>query len=104
MLDLLVRLKCVYKNVNGNSNYTSSINTNIQVHKSNQSGISEIGIGVSNSLGNGDFTDDGIRIFDLSSETSNTPAFSSTTNYYSTTTNHYSESSDPGISTTREVL
>jgi hypothetical protein len=98
------KVKVRAKNVNGNSNYTSSINTNIQVHKSNQSGISEIGIDVSNSLGNGDFTDDGIRIFDLSSETSNTPAFSSTTNYYSTTTNHYSESSDPGISTTRESV
>ena len=59
------RLKVRARNVNGVSSYSSDIATNIQVHKSAQSGISEIAIAVADALGNGDYTDDGVRVFDL---------------------------------------
>jgi len=98
------RVKVRARNVNGLSSYSNDIGTNIQVHTASQTGIVENSISVSSSLGNGDYTDNGIRIFDLSSEISDTPTFSGTVNYYSTTTNHYGESSDPGISTTRESV
>lgn len=97
------RVKVRAKNVNGTSSYSSDIATNIQVHSSSQSGISEIAIAVSDSLGNGDYTNDGIRIFDFSAETTNTPSYAGygVTNFY--TNSVYSEASDPGISGTQEA-
>ena len=41
------------------------------------------------------------RIFDFSGETTNTPSYNSATNFY--TNNPYTESSDPGISGTKEA-
>jgi len=95
------RLKVRARNVNGVSSYSSDIATNIQVHKSAQSGISEIAIAVADALGNGDYTDDGVRVFDFSSETTNTPSYTSSTNFY--TNSVYGESSDPGVSGTKEA-
>ena len=97
------RVKVRAKNVNGTSSYSSDIATNIQVHSSSQSGISEIAIAVSDSLGNGDYTNDGIRIFDFSAETTNTPSYAGygVTNFY--TNSVYSEASDPGVSGTQEA-
>jgi len=95
------RIKARARNVNGVGGYSSDIATNIQVHKSSQSGISEIAIDISNSLGNGTYTDDGIRIFDFSSETTNNPTYTNSTNFY--TNNVYTESSDPGVSGTKEA-
>ena len=95
------RVKVRAKNVNGTSSYSSNITTNIQVHTAAQSGISEVAIAVANSLGNGTFTDDGVRIFDLSAETTNTPSYNGSTNFY--TSNPYTESSDPGVAGTKEA-
>jgi hypothetical protein len=95
------RIKVRARNVNGISGYTSDIPVNIQVHTASQSGINEVAIAVSDSLGNGTYTDDARRIFDFSAETTNTPTYNSLTNFY--TNNPYSESSDPGISGTQEA-
>ena len=53
-------IKARSRNVIGVSNFVS-ITSNIQVHSESQSGISEIAIDVSDSLGNGSLTDDGVR-------------------------------------------
>lgn len=95
------RIKSRARNVNGVGGYSSDIATNIQVHKSSQSGISEIAIDISNSLGNGTYTDDGIRIFDFSAETTNNPTYTNSTNFY--TNSVYTESSDLGVSGTKEA-
>lgn len=95
------RLKVRARNVNGASGYSSDIATNIQVHKASQSGISEIAIDVANSLGNGIYTDDGVRIFDFSADTTNNPSYTSSTSFY--THNVYNESTDPGVAGTKEA-
>lgn len=95
------RVRVRARNVNGVGGYSSDITTNVQVHKSSQSGISEIAIAVSDSLGNGTYTDDGVRIFDFSAATTNNPTYTSSTNFY--TNNPYTESSDPGVSGTKEA-
>ena len=97
------RIKVRAKNVNGTSSYTSDLATKIQVHTASQSGIKENSITVSNSLGNGDLTNNGKRIFDFSSETTDTPDYSTlgVSNFY--TSSVYSESSDPGVSGTQEA-
>jgi len=74
--------------------------TNINVHTASQSGINELVIAVSDSLGAG-FDDDGVRIFDFSADTTNTPTFTGATNFYTATP--YTESSDPGVSGTKEA-
>ena len=94
------RMKVRSRNVNGTSSYTSDIPTTIQVHKSSQSGISEIAIAVSDSLGS-TYDDDGIRIFDFSSDTTDNPSYTSSTNFY--TNSPYTESSDPGVQGTKEA-
>ena len=94
------RMKVRARNVNGTSSYTSDIPTTIQVHKSSQSGISEIAIAVSDSLGS-TYDDDGIRIFDFSSDTTDNPSYTSSTNFY--TNSVYTESSDPGVQGTKEA-
>ena len=47
------------------------------------------------------FNDDGVRIFDLSGATTDTPSFGSTIDFY--TSNPYTESSDPGVQGTQEA-
>ena len=95
------RIKVRARNVNGVGGYSSDIPTKIQVHKSSQSGISEIAIAISDSLGNGTYTDDGVRIFDFSAQTTNNPSYSGSTNFY--TNNVYTETSDPGVAGTKEA-
>ena len=87
------------RNVNGVSSYTQ-LSTKVQVHKSAQSGISEIAIAVSDSLGS-TYDDDGVRIFDFSSDTTDTPSYTGSTNFY--TNSLYTESADPGVSGTQEA-
>ena len=88
------------RNVKGPGGYNTSIPTIIRVHKTTQTGISEIAIDVSTSLGE-TYNDDGVRIFDLSGATTDTPSFNSATNFY--TSNPYTESSDPGVQGTQEA-
>ena len=88
------------RNVVGVGPYNTSIPTIIRVHDAAQSGISEIGIDVSTSLGE-TYDDAGVRIFDLSGATTDTPSFNSATNFY--TSNPYTESSDPGVQGTQEA-
>ena len=88
------------RNVEGTGSYNTSIPTIIRVHRTTQTGISEIAIDVSTSLGE-TYNDDGVRIFDLSGETTDTPSFNSATNFY--TSNPYTESSDPGVQGTQEA-
>lgn len=95
------RIRVRAKNVNGTSNYTSDISTNIQVHTASQTGISEISIVVPSNLGDGTYTDNAKRIFDFSGSTTDTPIYNSATNFY--TSNPYTESSDPGVSGTKEA-
>ena len=94
------RVKVRARNVNGTGSYSSDISTNIAVHKSAQSGISEIAIAVSDSLG-ATYDDDGVRIFDFSAETTDTPSYTSSTNFY--TNSLYNEASDPGVAGTQEA-
>ena len=88
------------RNVNGISSY-SNLTGNIQVHTAAQSGISEIAIAVSDSLGNGTYTDDGIRSAAFLADTTDTPSYNGATNFY--TSSLYSEASDPGVSGTKEA-
>lgn len=88
------------RNSNGVGSY-SELSTNIQVHTAAQSNISEIAIAVADALGSG-FDDDGVRIFDFATETTDNPAIPGSVNFY--TNNIYTESADPGISTTREAV
>ena len=87
------------KNVNGTSSYTS-LTGKIQVHTASQSGIIEQAIPVSDSLGS-THDDDGVRVFNFSGDTTDTPSFTGSTNFY--TNSLYSESSDPGVSGTKEA-
>jgi hypothetical protein len=87
------------RNANGIGSY-ADITGNVQVHTAAQSGISEIAIAVSDSLGAG-FDDDGVRIFDFNAATTDTPSFNGATNFY--TNSLYTESSDPGVSGTKEA-
>ena len=94
------RVKVRARNVNGVGAYTSDIPTIIQVHTASQTGISEIAIPVSDSLGS-TYDDDGVRIFDFNAATTNTPSYNGATNFY--TNNPYTESSDPGVAGTKEA-
>ena len=94
------QLRIRARNVNGVSSYSDLTSTKVQVHTAAQSGISEIAIAVADALGAG-FDDDGKRIFDLSSATTNTPAYSGSANFY--TNSLYSEASDPGVAGTKEA-
>ena len=87
-------------NVNGTGSYSSDATTKLQVHTASQSGISEIAIAVSDSLGAG-FDDDGKRITDFKADTTNTPSYTNSTNFY--TNAPYSESADPGVAGTKEA-
>ena len=88
------------RNVNGVGSYSQITNKRLQVHTTAQSGISEIAIAVADALG-ATYDDDAKRIFDFSSETTDTPSYTSSTNFY--TNSLYSEGSDPGVSGTQEA-
>lgn len=75
-------LKFRISNVNGTSSYNELLGTKVQVHTSNPTGVSETAIPVANSLGNGNITNDGVRISDFLSATTDTPAINGSTNYY----------------------
>jgi len=83
------KVKVRARNVNGVSSYSSDLSTIVQVHKSAQSGISEIAIAVSDSLGDG-FDDDGVRIYDFKDASADTPSYTGSTNFY--TNQPYTES------------
>ena len=87
------------RNVNGISSY-SNLTGNIQVHTAAQSGISEIAIAVSDSLGS-TYDDDGIRSSAFLSDTTDNPSFNGATNFY--TSSLFSESADPGVEGTKEA-
>ena len=75
-------IKMRAKNSNGSGSFDTDNTKLIQVHTASPSGINEESIAVANSLGNGTYTDDGKRISDFLSETTDTPAFTSSTNFY----------------------
>ena len=93
------QLRIRARNANGIGSY-ADITGKVQVHTAAQSGISEIAIAVSDSLGAG-FDDDGVRIFDFNAATTDTPSFNGATNFY--TNSPYTESADPGVSGTKEA-
>ena len=93
------RVKIRARNCNGTSSYSENT-TNVQVHSAAQSGISEIAIAVSDSLGAG-FDDDGVRIFDFNAATTDNPSYNGATNFY--TNSPYTEASDPGVEGTKEA-
>jgi hypothetical protein len=97
----IANLSVCATNVNGTSTGSQNNYTRIAVHTAAQSGISEISITANTSLGDGTYTDQGIRSTWFKSNTTQTPAYATTTNYY--TTNTYSESSDPGVTGTKEA-
>ena len=94
------QIKARAYNVNGTGSYSSDATTKLQVHTAAQSGISEIAVSVSGSLGSG-FTDDGIRSFAFNGDSTDTPSYTNSTNFYTTTV--YSEASDPGVAGTQEA-
>jgi len=92
-------IKVRAKNSSGTGSYSTN-STNVQVHTASQSGINETAIAVADALGS-TYDDDGVRVFDFSSDTTDTPSFTGSTNFY--TNSVYSESSDPGVSGTKEA-
>ena len=94
------KLKVRAQNNNGFGSYTSDLVTKVMVHNAEQSGISEIAISVADALGS-IYDDDGVRIFDFNAATADNPSFNGSTNFY--TNNPYTESSDPGVSGTKEA-
>jgi len=93
-------LKIRAANPFGTGSYTAN-SKKVQVHTAAQSGISEIAIAVPAGFGDGTYTDNGLRIFNFSANTTDTPAYNGATNFY--TNNPYSESSDPGVVGTKEA-
>lgn len=69
-------------NVNGTGSYAELTGPKIQVHTANPTGFSDTTVSVSSSLGNGTYTDSGLRIADFLSATTDTPSFNGATNYY----------------------
>lgn len=79
------KIKIRAKNSNGNGSY-SQTNTIIQVHTAQPTGVVEFAIPVADSLGNGVYTDDGLRIADFLAETTDNPSFNGATNFYTNNT------------------
>jgi hypothetical protein len=69
-------------NVNGTGGYAELTGPKIQVHTANPTGFSDTTVSVSGSLGNGTYTDSGLRIADFLSATTDTPSFNGATDYY----------------------
>ena len=95
------KIKIRARNVNGTTSYSTYNSPLIQVHTSSATGLLETAIPVADSLGNGTYTDDGVRIFDFSADTTDTPSYTGSTNFY--TNSLYSESADPGVEGTKEA-
>lgn len=96
----VANLNWVARNVTGTSNQINNT-VAIQVHTAQPSGIVETAVSVSAALGNGTFTDAGVRSFAFSGDTSDTPSFNSATNFFTTAV--YNAVADPGVSGTREA-
>ena len=94
------KIKARSRNVNGVGSYSSDIPTIIQVHTASQSGIVEQAIAVSDSLGS-TYDDDGVRVFNFSAATTDTPTYTGSINFY--TNSLYAESADPGVAGTKEA-
>jgi hypothetical protein len=94
------KIKFRMSNVNGVGAY-AELDQVIRVQTETASGINEFLIPVSDSLGNGVYTDDGLRIADLIVETTDTPAFNGATNYY--TNDPYTTAADPGVAGSQEA-
>ena len=87
-------------NVNGNGSY-AELDKVVTLVSETPSGISEFAIPVADSLGNGDFTDDGIRIKDFLSDTTDTPSFTGSTNFY--TNSPYASNTTTAVTGTKEA-
>ncbi len=75
-------IKIRARNVNGISSY-SSHPASIRVYNTSSIvGINETDISVSNSLGNGTYTNNGIRSRAFSADTTDNPSYTSSTNFY----------------------
>jgi len=94
------KIKARSRNVNGVGSYSSDLPTIIQAHTASQSGIVEQAITVSDSLGS-TYDDDGVRVFNFSAATTDTPTYTGSTNFY--TNSLYAESADPGVAGTKEA-
>jgi hypothetical protein len=94
------KIKFRMSNVNGVGAY-AELDQVIRVQTETALGINEFLIPVSDSLGNGVYTDDGLRIADLIAETTDTPTFNGATNYY--TNDPYTTAADPGVEGTQEA-
>ena len=88
------------KNTAGNGTYVHN-DTKVQVHTASQSGVSELAIPVSDSLGDGSLTNDGKRVFSFSGDTIDTPSYQPGDDFYNGVV--YTESSDPGVEGTKEA-
>ena len=87
-------------NVNGTGS-DAEIDQVVKVLTDAPSGVKELAIAVDDSLGNGTYTDDGIRITDFLSDTTDTPSYTGTTNFYTNAV--YTNASDPGVAGTKEA-
>jgi hypothetical protein len=68
--------------MNGTGSYAEVTSPKIAVHTASPSGVNEEDISVSSSLGDGTYVDNGKRIFDFASATTDTPSFTGSTNFY----------------------
>ena len=75
-------IKMRAKNSNGSGSFDIDNTKLIQVHTQSPTGINEENISVASGLGNGTYTDNGKRITDFISETTDTPSYTSSTNFY----------------------
>ena len=96
------KLRVRARNINGYGSY-QVLPTIIQTFSRDQSivNIDERDISVSTSLGNGAYTDGGVRIMDFKNETTDTPVFNSGTDYY--TNDPYTESSQSNVTGVQEA-
>jgi len=69
-------------NMNGTGGYQTISSPKIAVHTASPFGVVENNISVSSSLGNGVYTDAGLRVADFLSATTDTPTFNGATNFY----------------------
>lgn len=94
------KLKFRVHNVNGAGAY-AELDQVVRVFTDPITGINEFSIPVADALGNGTFTDDGVRIADFVAATTDTPSYTGTTNFY--TNDPYTNSADPGMSGSQEA-
>jgi hypothetical protein len=75
-------IKLRASNMNGTGSYVEVSSPLVAVHTASPTGVVEEDISVSSSLGDGTHTDNGKRVFDFASATTNTPTFTGSTNFY----------------------